>query len=281
MSDVILPLPPVPPGIAEAALRGILIPFIGAGVSRLAGCPDWPTFADGALRSLVAQRKLKPSQIDQIKHLSPRIKLSLARAFEDEHEVSINYRDILHPPNNLSDKKGCRLYHALSKLATIFVTTNYDEWLDKTLQEPAPSLTLTEEPADTMRGSRPNIIYRPQDFLPDVLSRENTVVHLHGCLNEPKDMILTTRDYLHHYSSGTSQKDPSHENCLLRFLEHLFNHKCVLFIGYGLEELEILEYILLKRKQASDQPSLDARHYLIQGFFSHEEALFFHLQRYY
>ena len=35
MSDTIQPLPPVPDGIREAAQRGILVPFIGAGVLLL------------------------------------------------------------------------------------------------------------------------------------------------------------------------------------------------------------------------------------------------------
>ena len=49
----ILRIPHIPDGLREAALRGILIPFVGAGASRLAGCPGWSDFADGALRYFV------------------------------------------------------------------------------------------------------------------------------------------------------------------------------------------------------------------------------------
>ena len=35
MNDVILPLPSVPEGLRKAAQRGILIPFIGAGIKAL------------------------------------------------------------------------------------------------------------------------------------------------------------------------------------------------------------------------------------------------------
>jgi hypothetical protein len=46
-------------------------------VSRLAGCPGWAEFADAALQNLIDQGKLTYSQLDQIWHLNPRVKLSL------------------------------------------------------------------------------------------------------------------------------------------------------------------------------------------------------------
>ena len=67
---------------------------------------------------------------------------------------------------------------------------------------------------------------------------------------------------------------------MLTFLEHLFAHKTVLFVGYGLEELEILEYVILKKK-STDGANPEARHYLLQGFFSHEEQVLSTLRSYY
>ena len=106
MSDGILPIPPLPDGIREAAQRGILVPFIGAGVSKLGGCPDWKSLADGALLDIIQQGKLSHSQVDQISHLSARIKLSLARAFEEEFGISINFRKLLHPVDRHSHATG-------------------------------------------------------------------------------------------------------------------------------------------------------------------------------
>jgi hypothetical protein len=79
MSDDILPIPAIPDGLREASQRGVLIPFIGAGVSRLAGCPTWGELADGALKECIAANKFTYGQLAQIKHLSPRVKLSIAR----------------------------------------------------------------------------------------------------------------------------------------------------------------------------------------------------------
>jgi len=55
MADEISPIPPIPEGLREAAQRGTLIPFVGAGASKLAGCPGWNEFADGALSFFVDQ----------------------------------------------------------------------------------------------------------------------------------------------------------------------------------------------------------------------------------
>ena len=46
MTDTIPPTPEVPPGLREAAQLTKLVPFVGAGASKLAGCPDWNEFAE-------------------------------------------------------------------------------------------------------------------------------------------------------------------------------------------------------------------------------------------
>jgi hypothetical protein len=87
MTDTIPPTPEVPPGLREAAQLTKLIPFVGAGASKLAGCPDWNEFADEALRVFVEHRKFSHAQLDQVKTLSPRVKLSIALALQAEHHT--------------------------------------------------------------------------------------------------------------------------------------------------------------------------------------------------
>jgi len=70
-------------GKGSRAQRGTLIPFVGAGASRIAGCPNWSKFADGALRFFVEQGKFSNGQVAQISHLNPRVKLSIALALQN------------------------------------------------------------------------------------------------------------------------------------------------------------------------------------------------------
>jgi len=123
-------------------------------------------------------------------------------------------------------------------------------------------------------------IYAVNDFLPVVLTQHNSVVHLHGSVDNPADMVLTTYDYIKHYANDHNTGNPSTENRVLTFLEHLFEHYTVLFVGYGLEELEILEYVILKARKLRTT-SNEARHFLLQGFFSHETTLLRSMEAYY
>jgi hypothetical protein len=94
-------------------------------------------------------------------------------------------------------------------------------------------------------------------------------------------MILSTHDYVRHYANDRLSGDPQKENRVLTFLEFLFKYKTVLFVGYGLDELEILEYVVLKAGRPAGTLGREPRHYILQGFFSHEEALFQNLRSYY
>ena len=99
-------------------------------------------------------------------------------------------------------------------------------------------------------------------------------------------MVLTTGDYLTRYANHSVAADAYKENEYLAFLETLFMAKNVLFIGYSLSELEILEYVIHKARAGvgagglGDKPE-EPRHFLLAGFFSHELELMRRLKQYY
>jgi hypothetical protein len=262
-------------------MRGILIPFIGAGVSRLAGCPSWAEFADAALKCLIEDGKFSYSQLEQIRHLHPRVKLSLARTLAKESGTAIDYRALLHPKARQEHKAGCRLYNSLFALGKIFITTNYDEWLDERIPEPIPSAAPSTQRADTRPIAPMQVVYRVHDLLPALLSQPDTVIHLHGSIRDPDGMVLTTQDYVRHYANDRLSGGVQVENRVLTFLDFLFKNKTVLFIGYGLDELEILEYVILKAVRPAGLAGRESRHYILQGFFSHEGELLRSLRSYY
>jgi len=280
LTEEIKPIPDLPPGLREAATRGTLIPFVGAGASRIAGCPTWVEFANAALRSLVALGNFSHAQLDQIHDLNPRIKMSVALNLAKENSVEIDFDEILYPVGARESQKGRRLYAALAKLGKTYVTTNYDEWLDKAIDTPAPSIVSA---ADLSRTAQPErtVIYKVDDLTFDNLERSGAVIHLHGSLREPDGMILTTPQYLAHYANDRLSDDVSRENKVLTFLESLFSRRTVLFVGYGLEELEILEYIFVKSRPLQRTGGAEIRHYMLQGFFSHQQQLMTNLAAYY
>jgi hypothetical protein len=117
MATDIAPIPPIPPGLLDAAQRGKLIPFVGAGASVLGGCPNWDKFADGALEACIKAEKFNHGQYDQIRHLPARMKLSIARAIELEHNLKINYAKLIQSDEYSKNESGQRVYRSLGKLA--------------------------------------------------------------------------------------------------------------------------------------------------------------------
>lgn len=275
---------PIPDRLREAALFRELILFVGAGVSRIAGCPGWEKFANKALYQLVEKGKLTHSEFDQMKELNPRVKLSIAGIVEADTGTAIDYTALLPGPES-GHQSGLRLYSSLFALGDRFVTTNYDRWLDNWIPAPVASAVPTSNTPTPSPATKMHSIYKVDEFLPSALSQPNTVVHLHGSIDERSSMVLTTRDYIGRYTSDDRSVNAKSKNVTLDFLEYLFGqHYTVLFIGYGLEEWDILEYVIRKASQVKKKRPAGnekPRHFMLQGFFSHQTALIRHLTSYY
>lgn len=263
-------IPEIPPALRRAARQRKIIPFIGAGVSQLGGCPGWDEFANATLKFFVGKGPLSHAQFDQMSSLSSRIKLSLALELQKQHNPPIDFKELLEPT---ADKRkiGDEVYANLSKLATTFVTTNYDDWLDH--PPPAPfqlNESTSSTPSDTSRTS----FYKRSDITVNkLLDAQNAVFHIHGSAEDRESMVLTTLDYLERYSSHRIDGAADKENPFLTFLQILFKSKNVLFIGYGLSELEVLEYVVQKGLDKQRHQTQELQHYVLQGFFSHEIEL--------
>lgn len=207
------------------------------------------------------------------------MKLSIAEAIAADAKTFIDYGRILHPRPLDKEADGRRLYKSLFALGNVFVTTNYDRWLDSRVVDATPGTAPVPSPASPLPPAMRSV-YDAKDFLPS-LSAPNTVIHLHGSVADRRSMILTTHDYLERYANDRRTE----ENWALTFLEYLFGESAgytVLFIGYGLEELEILEYVIRKAKPRQELEAIaEPRHFILQGFFSHEKTLKDHMEGYY
>jgi hypothetical protein len=223
---------------------------------------------------LVSHNKLNHAVLDQIRtrRLSPRVSLALALDWaRGEKPVQIDFEAILHPGDWAQHADGNRVYRALSALSKHFVTTNYDFWLD-TIPPPLATPTQASGPPASITSSVSRLcIHKPEDILISTLDRTDvsTVTHLHGSLLDPGAMILTTRQYIERYADRRlpDGENPNHTQV---FLEDLFSLKSILFVGYGLDELEILEYVILKARQQFAKGSRVATHFILQPFFSYE-----------
>lgn len=253
--------PGLPEEIRQAALNGKLVLFVGAGVSMLPGLPSWSGFADKVLEELRGKGFLDYSKVDQLKTLDARKRLSIADMVAKENNYPIKYNRHL---NSKAADQG-NIYEVLNNIGCLCVTTNYDELL-------SPEHKGQENQDGSVKpGGYVNRVSDRKSFFANLLDKPATVIHLHGCVSKPETMIVTTKDYLEHYDDENVQV----------FLGDLFDRKVVLFLGYGLEEAEVLEHILRRGVRAEDLKTGERRRFSLQGFFRSYEPLYKELYRYY
>lgn len=271
-------LPEIPQALMHDAASGKVVPFVGAGASRLAGCPGWDELAKSALEHLAKKKLLTWAEIEHIRRLpNVRTQLSIAKHVADAGKEPIPFARLL--PFSRDHKDGMRLYAAIAQLGRRFVTTNFDPWLDKDCTVPAePRVTAAAlgDPAAPPVANDRDVVYRQGD-LEIKRFQDGTVMHLHGSVLDPESMILSTEDYLKRYASDRADGP---ENKTLTFLRYLFTNHSVLFIGYGIEEPEILEFLLTKQSYYPAGQVREERRYVLAPFFSFEAQLAGHLRAY-
>jgi len=169
------------------------------------------------------------------------------------------------------------VYRDLYSIGAVFVTTNYDTWLDEEAGRTSPTLGAIEdgpEPEQQAIGIQSRqpgqVFFRRADLTVEKLALPGSVIHLHGSLKDTGTMVLTTRKYLDHYGADTVRD----------FLDELFLRYTVLFVGYGLEEEEILSHIM-RGGYPEKVREKEKRHYRLFPTFSYQNALFDYLSRYY
>jgi hypothetical protein len=243
-----------PDEIIQAGLNGELVLFVGAGASMLLDLPSWAGLATAAFEELRKKGLLNYSQIDQLKALDPKKQLSIAYLIAEGNSFNLDLGNYL-----TGKSEGDGIYKAINDIGCPCVTTNYDELI-------APRFL---EHKDGSATAAPIVRISKRDkFYAKLLNEPGTVVHLHGAISKPQTMIVTTKEYLEHYD---------HEN-VQEFLSELFKKKTILFIGYGLDEAEILEHIL---RRGSVKATEDRRRFALQGFFRSQQPLYENLHNYY
>ena len=192
MATVLRPEPKLPNEIVEAAKAGNLVLFIGAGISRMVGHPSWDGFANAVVNQLVTHEVIDHHEKSLINALlDPRKRLSIAKIIDEEHGSKVDYKGIFE-----LDRKWSDIYQFINQYECTFVTTNYDKLITPEISETKPETEWR--------------IFRRQDLLNVKLDTKGAVIHLHGCVDDPKSMIITTKDYLEHYMSDEVPKILTH-----------------------------------------------------------------------
>ena len=190
-----------PEQLLKALQNTKLVIFAGAGVS-VAHPANLPNFRELATQVAAGTGQVLDKEEPADQFLG-RLEAGGTRVHQLTVDVLIN-KDPKPTPLHLD---LLRLYSNTEDVR--IVTTNFD--------------LLFEEATQEVFNSGPKVFEAPA--LP-LGNRFNGIVHIHGSLNEPKEMILTHRNFGRAYLTES-------EGWARRFLVQLFSEFTVLFVGYS------------------------------------------------
>ena len=218
----------------EAANRRNLVFFVGAGVSRLMGHDSWESFSRTLLQKANKKGKINFVELQQISKIADnKMRVSVAFSLFDQEELYSEISDIFQYRDE--DTPGHRIIRSITELGVPIVTTNYDH---------------------NIESINPYYIsYRsPKECSKTWSSNQPSVTHIHGSIELRGSIVATAADYIRHYNDESTKE----------LLDLIFSEdNVVVFVGYGLAELELLEFILKKT-------SHENRYFSIHGILTTE-----------
>lgn len=248
----ILEIPPLPKEIKRAAELGELVIFIGAGMSYDLGCSDWNGLAKELIKTCENTlnenepliNNFEANQLQNMLHNgvgNKKIITICNKILTDNQKEDIFLKQMKKSLNDDEDKvvkdnPKLKTYKDLFQLDGIFVTTNADRHIDQ--------IFVSEQ----------NIIY--DGFRTDIPLINKNLYKIHGSITKPASLIFTVEQYFKRY------KDKE----FLGFLKKLFD-KTVLFVGYGLGEFELLEYMY---KGINPKEN---KYFYLDGYYTHEAKI--------
>ncbi len=262
MSDnKIDPIPELPPQIVDAINNDQLVVFIGAGASRLVGCTGWDELArrlvkrcydtkmeDGTTCINFKEKETLLLERDHKKTITMCYGILKQKGFEEEFfeefDKALRGDDKLLATDNIYDQ--------LAKMKAVFVTTNADEYFDK---------------KDYFHEDR--IFHKLEDLRPSNIEPRK-LFHIHGInIKEYREsLVFTVERYVERYNSEDFKN----------FLRDIFKGPkkyVVLFVGYGMSEFELIDYLIHKTNLVSQSSggNVELGHFILLPYYGDETNL--------
>lgn len=244
--------------ILQAFEKKKLVFFIGAGVSRLMGVKGWSDFSTDLIRKAYPDYQDQSVLLRDISDSKERITIAYEKFAQDDklEEFYRCFGNALIPdPNTFSQKEN--IYKILNRFEAFFLTTNADNLFEEVLGS-----ELCHEDFDIAR------------IKGDSQRRLHHLVYLHGHYTEDIDirnngLVFTAPQYVKRYN----------DKSFIDFLKAVFHEdNTIVFIGYGLNEFELIDYIMTKVGSVS---SPNRKIYVLHGFCENDDILFKAKQAYF
>jgi len=239
------------PQIYRAHKTGKLVLFVGAGASAIWGCHRWEDLAVKLIDDCFEKEKInfwaKKSLIAKYSG-SPRRLITIAKEMLGPDYLSC----LKNRLNSIPDRKEkySLLFKNLADLNAAIITTNIDD-----------NLACCFHKKDIHVGV--------DRFGSSISSKK--LYQLHGLMGHDDSLVMTIDEYINQYRHPNIQA----------FLKHVFTEEdyCLLFLGYGMGDLEIIDYMMEKYKEETRR--LFNRYYILLPYFNQEKGLLRHEEAYF
>jgi len=194
--------------------------FIGAGLSKIAGCYDWDSVVQEMLNDpLIKEKEIKK---DELPNDYPTI-INFCKNIYQENNAEDKFwgivRRAVSNEHKLYSKKYAPLIESLKKISPkikIIFTTNIDNCLEMTRE-----YDLSK------------VFYELNEFTENKFDKGG-IFHIHGYIEKFKESLLTREDYIPRYRDAQ----------FINFLKSFFSKYSVLFLGCSLRDKEITDFLL-------------------------------------
>lgn len=216
--------------VVEKVNRNSLIVFLGAGIGKEVGLPNW----EELIHEIVDLIDINENEIkDLLSHFSL-VEIAQFIVNSKKRGDLINKIDELLKID--TEKLGRNIKSITNLPITEFWTTNYDEMIEKGIE--------------LNWNKKPNVYHKPEDFI-CLKSWDKNVYKMHGSI-AGRDIIIATEDYMGYRKS---------KEIFWNKLGLELTHKTCIFIGTSLNDYN-LNYILNGVNDLIDK-ELKTNHYII------------------
>lgn len=226
--------------IVNAIENNQLLIFIGAGVSRLYGYPGWKQLGNTLTNILAEKRYISISEKEILESgvFKPSEVVTITTGiFDTNNEKGLEYVIKELSLERIDNQKNLNnISRFLARYNSLILTTNADTSLENNrhLRKRVILNDLTK--------------YNPEEH------NSLSIIHIHGSIKEPSTMVFTSDQYGRAYNVDSE---------FGKKLKELFNSNwTILFIGYGVNEFELIRYFL------NDKNKDLKRLFLLEGYLT-------------
>ena len=281
MNDEIKNIPELPEDLRQAINGRKLAIFIGAGVSRFVGCDSWDTLAKNLLERCRKEGFITYFEQQTLLQNNDKIKLiticenilkeerrkqdifmdEMRKSLkDDEIEDALNSNNTSYSKEQKKFYSGLKVYKNLREIGDIFITTNADRYFDsffhptKIIKGFSNIVTsFIDEDPNKINPNLSKTIPSEIDSNPSEIDLDSGKLYkIHGCISKEDSLVFSMHRYIKIYSYIGFNN----------LIKSIFKKYTVLFVGYSLNEIELLKNIAGEKE-----------HFYLKGYFGCEDKI--------